>query len=270
LVFAGNATLGAESGTGRTFSVNGAGQLGLNAVGNGTTATQLNKNGNGTLTLAGNNTYSGGTAVNGGTLLLLGGAQLSGAGAVVVGGIAGNAKAIFGGNGSVNGATTINATGTISPGLAAVAGELRFSGGLNFNAGATFLWELATNSTTLPGVNWDRISVTLGSLTVAPGTFLLPSFTGAATPPSLGDSFWQTGQSWENVLDLEGGGPLTGATFLIDNSPWASAGSFSTIAAANGSGIALQWTPVPEPSALVLLGLSAVTVGALRRRRHSH
>lgn len=66
------------------------------------------KTGSGSLTLMANNTYSGGTVVNGGTLRLQGAAATAGSGNVSV-----NAGATFGGSGSAAGSVNVQSTGTL-------------------------------------------------------------------------------------------------------------------------------------------------------------
>jgi autotransporter-associated beta strand protein len=256
----------AGTGTTRTITVTSAGNFTLNSVAGGATAVNLSKAGGGSLTLTGASGYSGTTTVSAGSLIVAAGASINGAGAVAVGATTGN-RAILGGNGSVAGPVAINSTGTLSPGTS--AGNLTLQGGLAMAAGSTYLWELAANTTTGAGTNWDRVAQTGGILNVDPATVLAPSFIGTATTPSTSDPFWQTNHRWDNIIDLTGAATNGGGSvFVIDNSPWLAAGMFSTGPAIVGSGIALTWTPVPEPICLLALCAGALAAGrAVRRSR---
>jgi autotransporter-associated beta strand protein len=214
----------AGTGTTRTITVTSAGNFTLNSVAGGTTAVNLAKAGGGSLTLTGASGYSGTTTVSAGSLIVAAGASINGAGAVAGGAGTGN-RAILGGNGSIAGPVAINATGAISPGTR--AGNLTLQNGLASAAGSTYLWELAANTTSGPGTNWDRVSLTGGILNVDPATVLVLSFIGTATTPSTSDPFWQASHRWDNIIDLTGAATNGGSSFfVIDNSPWLAAGMF--------------------------------------------
>lgn len=96
-------------------------------------ATQLVKSDLGTLILTGNNTYSGGTAVNGGTLLVNGDHSAASGTTSVAGG------ATLGGTGIIGG-DVVAAGGTISPGSNGV-GTLTIKGNMTLDAGSTLAME---------------------------------------------------------------------------------------------------------------------------------
>jgi len=149
--------------TGTVYSViSGAGAL----VENG---------GPGTLVLAATNTYSGTTLVGSGTLLV-NGAQGTNTVAVAAG-------AVLGGSGSIGGATTVQAGGSIQPGSAAGSGTLTV-GTLNLgnSAGATTYSRFTItaggkiSATTLNVTGTNIINITDSSLAV--GTNTLITYTG--------------------------------------------------------------------------------------------
>ena len=110
-------------------------------------AGSLAKNGNGTLTLSGANTYSGVSTVNGGTLNVNG---TSTASAITV-----NNTGTLGGSGSV-GAVTIASGGTLSPGNS--PGTLTVTS-MIWNGGANYNWQIA-DATGVAGTGYDTISGT--------------------------------------------------------------------------------------------------------------
>ncbi|WP_380786481.1 autotransporter domain-containing protein [Sphingomonas sp. R86521] len=87
----------------------------------------LTKNGTGSLTLTGKNTYAGPTIVNGGTLAVTG----SSVSATTVNG------GVFAGTGTT-GAVTVN-SGILQPGLGTTPGTLTINGGLTLASGATLV-----------------------------------------------------------------------------------------------------------------------------------
>jgi len=139
------------AGSTRTLSVgnnNGTGSF-SGVIANGANNTlSLGKNGAGTLTLSGANTYTGPTTVSLGTLLVNTPGSLDSNSNVTVA-----ANATLGGTGAVSGPVAV--TGTLAPG--ASAGTLT-TGAVTFQPGSTFAWEIADWTGATPGAHWDLLS----------------------------------------------------------------------------------------------------------------
>ncbi|MCX6960182.1 MAG: autotransporter-associated beta strand repeat-containing protein, partial [Verrucomicrobia bacterium] len=209
-------------------------------VNNGTTSGSISGGGNltkssaGTLTLSGNNTYSGTTTVNGGTLVACSSTALgSGAGALTVnngstlalGSYNTTAGAVTLNSGSITGSGTLTGTsytvssGTIAPTLAGAGVTLNKTGAgsVTLNAAQTF-----TGKTT----------VSAGTLILAHGASL------ASTEINLGT---RASQGTLNVSALSGGGitigngqTLAGYGTVEGNTTIASGG---TLAPGNSPGV---------------------------------
>ena len=218
----------------------------------------LTKQGAGVLTLSGVNTYAGATVVEAGELRLTEGAEV--AGTVAIG-----AGATLSGFGTINGATTIEGVHSVgaSPGLQT------FTAGLEYLATGTLAWELAADTATDRGLatGFDAIDVTGGSVAIDTAATIDLVLNGAGSTTDFTDLFWSSNQSW---LVIDGASGSSG-TFTLGSGPVLDAnglssdayGDFSTFTDGSGDHY-VQWTAVPEPSA-VLLG--SVGLMALFRRR---
>ena len=159
-----------------------AGAIVNNTSGN---VTNVTKNGTGTWTLSGNNTYTGTTTISGGNLVISG---TNSGSAITV-----NSGGTLAGTGT-GGDTTVNSGGKISPGNS--PGILTV-GGLTLNGNGTYTWEMA-DATGAAGTGWDQINAT-GLLTVgsnATSTFKI-AITSSGAPTNW--NYTTTNQTWDII-----------------------------------------------------------------------
>lgn len=187
-----------------------------------------------------------------------------------------------------SGPVTIGDGGIHAPGNS--PGSQTFASGLSYSGSSTLQWELIANTDSLgaAGTSYDSISVTGGSLTIADGALLQMVFNGAGSTVNWNDDFWNTNHSW-TVIGLSGSATGSGLFGLLgDNTTWLDSSSSSLASAmvannrttstfnvanvGNTAGsVVLNYTAVvvPEPSAVMLLGLGAGGLIVARRRKRS-
>lgn len=166
------------------------------------------------------------------------------------------------GFGTISSAATLN--GTVSPGL----GTLSFSDDVTLNSDGMIAWTLGSlvdNITGTPGTNWSFVEFTNAGATIDFNGMALAVDVEDVESPNSGNPFWDEDHAWTVInsqvnlgssIDLK----LAAAKF--------SQGRFSWVHGGNGTGgtlIELRFTPVPEPSTLLALGLGCAVL--LRRRR---
>jgi len=180
--------------TGGTIALTGAGQVTANqdAAVNSTVASSggLTKRGAATLTLSGDNTYSGPTTVYEGTLLVSNTAGSgTGTGSVTV-----KTGGTLGGGGTIAGAVAVNAGGILAPGASAGTlnvGTVAIPSSVTMDAGAIYKWEF-------DGTRGDTVAVR-GDLTLNSGWKL--ALAGSGTPASGAehDLFTYTGTFYGTI-----------------------------------------------------------------------
>ena len=147
----------------------------------GTASARLDKQGSGTLTLAGDSSaFAGSTTISGGTLALAANAQLGGALTVASG-------ATLTGTGTVGNANTltlVQSGATVAPGDAVNAyGTLQVAGDLVFEAGSTYRVQVDPSSSASSRIDVD------GSATLAGGVLHVGKQSNAATDFQVGKTY---------------------------------------------------------------------------------
>jgi autotransporter-associated beta strand protein len=243
----------------------------------------------GTVELKGNNTYAGGTQVLGGTLLAgsnnalgLGGvtvadrATLSLAQSVLISNqltlSSGSTLSGYGTLGAIGG-TYIGNGARLSPGSNTQIGTLSFTNGLTFGAGGSLTFNLLSPAGSA-GTGWDLINVIGSPLNLtatagSPFTIDLVTLGANGTAGQLGIFDPTQTYNWTFATSDKING-FSSDLFAINSSGFLNnLGGGTFLVTENGTGLAITFTPVPEPSTYVLmaLGLGLVAIFEYRRRK---
>ncbi len=225
-------------------------------TGAGTTTVSIPFTNTGTLAVDAGTLVFNGTFTNSGALTLAGGAALQSSGAIALG------TSTLSGTGTVT-APSVTAGGLVSPGNS--SGSLSLTGNLTLLATSTLLIELGG---TTAGSGHDFLGV--GGGAALAGTLslrFLDGFEAFVTPTTT-----------FTVLTASGAGGLTGAFANVANGAQLATSDGRGIFQVNyGAGSAFaansvvlsNFVPVPEPSTYVLLGVGAIVVVIVGRRRRS-
>lgn len=205
---------------------------------NGTGAVSVTKADAGTWVLTGLNTYTGGTSVNGGTLVLNGTTSATGIFAVASG-------ATLGGTGTVNG--VLNVTGSIAPGNSIGilnAGTTTWVGAATAGTATDWAYELGLGNTSdLLNISGDfNKDITAG--TVFRFDFLNSNVEGTF-----------------KLVDWSVSSTFDAGDFSATNLGDGMSGTFAV------NGTQLEITVIPEPSTLMLMGLTGLALFAGLRRK---
>ncbi|MBC2593209.1 autotransporter-associated beta strand repeat-containing protein [Ruficoccus amylovorans] len=200
-------------------------------------AAGFNKQGAGTLTLGGANTYTAGTSVSDGTLIVNGDQSAASGDFVVLSG------ATLGGSGIIGGNTSI--AGILTPGNS--AGTLTFVDNVTLESTA----EVNIEVTGASAGEYDQLAGDGANTLNLDGTLII-------------DNTGYTAMLGDTITILSGWDTITGSFTLIEGIDLGDGLYWDTSALAT-SGI-LKVVPEPSTSAM-LIGLGALTITFIRRRR---
>ena len=224
----------------------------------------VSKDGAGTLTLAGANTYTGNTTVSVGTLLV-NNTSGSGTGAGNVNVASG---ATLGGTGTITpgAGKSLAVSGILAPGASGAIGTLTINGSAtsvavaNFASGASFEFHLTA------GTGSDKVALVSGAANdfAFSNNNIAFTLSGVLANGQTYTLFSADVAGAYSGLTFDGGGKVTaGLTFT------GLGGAFQTSSYISQVGNDLVLNVVPEPSTWALLAFSLTTVMVLRRRRQS-
>ena len=225
------------------------------------------------VTFSAANTYTGSTTVSSGTLSLTGAGSIANSSSIIVNStlsVSGITPTIFtvgaaqslSGSGSITaGAKTVEIAGTHGPGNG-LGTQSVTAASLTYASGSIFNWDLAANSNSGRGTNYDGLTVT-GNLNTSAATFRVVQNTGV----NFANSFWDTDKSWTDIFSVSG--TTTGWTAATPVNIFTASNTPVDVSATRGTftitGTTLNWTAVPEASNLLIGGL--LGLGMMSRRR---
>ena len=227
-------------GANNTFTVSSGGTIQFDSAVPISGSFGITKNGSGTLSLAGTNTYTGSTTINAGNLTISGGSAISDNGTVILANTAGvnfnvNASETIGtlqGGGGTGGTVNIAASQTLTVNQTS---DQTFAGVI---AGATgALTKTGANTLTLSGSNTygGLTSINAGNLTISGGSAI--ANTGTVTLANTAGVGFNVNSS-ETIASLQGGGSTGGIVTIAASQTLTveETGSQSFAGALQGSG----------------------------------
>jgi autotransporter-associated beta strand protein len=253
-------------------------------IANGSQPLSVTKEGDGTWTLTGANTYTGNTVVRGGALVVGATSAIGGnvvnvtAGTLDVSALSGGLSIGTGrtlrGSGTVVGVTSVASGGTVAPGdgtaTPTTIGTLT-AGAFSLAGGTTLSIDFGDDDAG-PGIGLDAL------LTTAPFTVAADALSPVTVALTSRDAFGVAGaaadfdplvaNSWVFATAASFDGPVTASQFAVD--PAAFVGSTDPAAwsvSVGSNTLSLNYAPVPEPAAAVSLALGAAALLGGRRRR---
>jgi len=269
-------------------STAGTGEIGGAIVNGATGSTSLKKEGSGTWTLSGVNSYSGATTISAGTLNVASTGNISSSSATMVNGgnmvVNGTAGAVtVNSGGSLLGSGTVGAVALTSgsflkPGNS--PGNLTAASSI-WNAGATYEWQITSLAGTA-GTNWDLFTVTgelnLSALSSSSTFNLSLDSAGALAGFSSTSDYTWTFAKAASITGLSSTSAGTDISALFNilatnfNGGTGPTNGFKVVVGETTGGYTnLNLTTVPEPSASSLMGIGLSVLMILRtfRRQQS-
>lgn len=242
----------------------------------------FNKSGDGRLVLSGSSTgvYTGAANITAGTLAVNQGLDITGGGSITVA-----TTGVLQGSGTITGSATdvVTIDGVISPGNS--VGTLTVSGASNiWNAGSSVYFEFKTPGTSdsAAGTDWDYLNLTGSTLTLTgPITLRIDALQADgvthATLASQNPFDPVAGNYHMLFVRTAGVSGFTAGTFQIqdgvaDFGVFGTGNAFTPAAgqfwvSLEGNDLYLNYAAVPEPSGLLMLGVTCCGGVVLRRRR---
>lgn len=222
----------------------------------------MTKGGNAKLILQGVNTYSGSTTVEAGGLIVDG--SLSSAITVEAG--------FLGGSGVVSGGVIIQSGARLAPGNS--AGLLTSENNVALETGSSFEFELTMDTESGRGTNYDAMDINgSGILSIFDGVAADLVFNGEGSTVDFTSSFWDSDRSWLVFDNANGSALSSGDIFDMINISLDSLGQDFAVTEGElsfglvGNDIFLNYTAIPQPTSMALLGIALVPTVLVRRRR---